>query len=788
LPGERPTVSNESLPEATSTPPTRELVKLPLSPQAPSSSTTPASLSAGIDLSVVDHEHVPLAGAVITIDAADLAELDASAEPTRTDSAGQAHIDVHFSDRSGRAPTPASRPIRLAVQASQPGQASCAAYATLELGQTTSLGQFVLQPGGSIVGRVTSSNDSALPDCILYVLPLDAVVIQGTQPTIHREQNVAHAELERDGAFAASGLPVGMYRLAILAHTVGWNLALSEPIVIRAGESTTVPGLVLERREDLITGIVRGPDKTALGGRTLAFAPSSSASSNLDDWRTLKTDEEGRFEIVAAHDGACDLYVFGDGQTSGDLLRRNVATGTEGLELSLPSPTLRDIVVVNERGSEVTSYAISFRWVSAGNSYGNFPGKRPKGAARVPMHELPSLLVVSASGYRQQEIPIDAAPRTELPPTEPLRITLHPSATVGGTVLSSGVAVAGATVELRIVLPEDELYACNEFRTFSRMLSHSSTSKKGLFVHTPNEDGRFVLVVHATDFADWQSQPFEYRRDGSLQPFEVELSIGSTLEGRVITEPGTSPAGYYVGVSCGDGACRTKSVGPDGIYRFEHLAPGRWWICRCEKDYTAARDVGCTSVGGFSPSLEEFEIEKGRPKTFDLDLRGATCTVEGSLKREPCEGCTSTATLAPAWSTHGRFPSVSLAPNGSFRLDARETGPHRLTILTRASDVSEQRGSEQRIEDEIEVERGKNPWSHSFATGTLEVDAPPRARITHTWKSGKLTCTTQFSADEHGHVRIDGIPSGSGELKIATSSITTQVDVPAAAMLPVKLP
>jgi hypothetical protein len=131
--------------------------------------------------------------------------------------------------------------------------------------------------------------------------------------------------------------------------------------------------------------------------------------------------------------------------------------------------------------------------------------------------------------------------------------------------------------------------------------------------------------------------------------------------------------------------------------------------------------------------------------------------------------------LAEPESPVSRTKPVPLAADGSFRIEGKVLGPHRLVISARAPD-----GREQRIEQPVELVRGDTPWKLALATGILEGEAAPGTRLTHAWTGpDDLVCKTRLSADEAGRYRI-AVPAGTGELELAPAGgapLRTSVDV-----------
>jgi RNA polymerase sigma-70 factor (ECF subfamily) len=750
-------------------------------------SRPPDVLSAMLDARIVDPRGDPIAGAELSvIDRSDGEESRAAPElRARSGNDGRVHLELRATDLS-RSAESARQPQgqwRIGIAVSAADRATHSDHIELSAGRPTTLPDIVLAPGGSLDGRVATADGSPLPVCWVDIVPVAAVVREGgrVQSVRHGEQ-VAHVRVARDGSFEAAGVPLGTYHAALAGELEGWIAPVSEPIEVRVGETRTLPDLVLEHRRG-ITGSVRRADLTPGAGVWIAYIDSERAETSVDEWKTVRADKEGRFEISADGPRAYDLYVRSD--DGGDVWIREVSPGSPDLDVRLSAPAWIELAVSDEHGAPIERFTTGFTWARGARPFASSTGKHAGGKSRVAVHAKPFFVTVSAEERLERELgPIDPVHYPDS-----LAVALAPMAAIRGRVSADGVAIADAAVELHTILDADSNVACNGFPCrleADPRFGRKRTDRDGRFELTERKRDRYVLIVRAPDFADYESAPFDHDPALAREELDIVLSRGGALEGSVRMGPDAWPTGLIVGISRGDVSSRDTRVGPDGKYRFEHLAAGRWSIRRCEKSFTAEGGVARSTVGGFDPSLVFFGVEEGRTTRFDLDLSGATCVLDGRLTPLPCADCGYAASLTPLPIVPGpKHAAVALASDGSFRVEARVLGRHRLVVAQRSA-----HGFEQRIEQEIDMQRGTNPWSLALATGTLTGDAAPGTRFQHTWSNADgVRCTTQFAADSDGRFRISGIPAGNGRLTFTpagSATVESDVDVPAGAALQVK--
>jgi hypothetical protein len=297
------------------------------------------------------------------------------------------------------------------------------------------------------------------------------------------------------------------------------------------------------------------------------------------------------------------------------------------------------------------------------------------------------------------------------------------------------------------------------------------TDHDGRFSFAPDSTGPFAILVETAEHHTAESRSFEWQPGHALPEFDLQIQTGCELDGHVLVPAGASAAGTIVGISRGDMSSRTTVVGQDGGYHFDGLAPGTWWIRRCETDFSSTGGQIYGYVQGFDPSLQQVEVLDGVTTTFDLDLKDVSCEVRGRLRSRLASTSHWTARFEPNSEMRQPDEHSELKNDGSFEIHPPTLGPWTL-ILT--DEGREDR--DQKIEQRLEIRRGTNEWNLELPVGAIEGDALPGAVLTHRWRNDRgTTCTTHFLVDAQGRFRVDGIPVGSGTIEVDGRTVPVEV-------------
>ncbi len=738
-------------------------VDLPSNEEAPS----------WLEARVLDPVGRPIEGAsLLVVDRLDADEIEPSEAPRATSGAdGRLRIQVRMSDRSRYANGMADRGrwmIRVRIGAH--GCESVDLHPTVTTGDTSAMGNVTLRPGGTLRGRVVCPGAIPKRPYVGVVTPQLSMQERASIRFGLDRPSLAVARVHADGSYEFSGVPVGSYRVVTQVKFPGCFAACSEAIEVRAGEGTEVPDLVLEANPNTIRGRIVHADGSPVGDKVVEYKLLPVKLQTREDRFFLAADVDeatGEFVIDCSRAGNCDLYARDRGAGEGEAVLLDVPTGTDDVVLTLRPLAFIDLIVQDEKGAPIPRYKIAHQFADAGFGQSD-TGPRPAGRSRVLVHAVPFHFTVSADGYGSQEFgPFDL----DHFPCD-LTVILPQATALRGRITDHGVPVNRAKVWLKRIAPPDQRIACNGFpcRFDEGFFDPESSVEDGRFILSPKGNGPFAILTQTPDHRTAESDSFEYQPMSGLPDLEVQIRGEGTLEGHVLAPP-DSVAGTIVGISRGDGLTRTIVVSQDGAYRFADLDPGTWWIRRCETDFSSIGGSMYAAVAGFDPSLQQLQIVDGATTTFDLDLRDATCELQGHLR--------STAACTDRWSLQlhpkgdlgGKDLHAELDGDGSFLVRPAVLGTHMLVLTDEGRD-----DRDQRIEDSLEIRRGSNEWSLDLPVGVLVGEAPPGTVLTHVWKNDRgTTCTTHFRSDGHGKFLVEGIPAGSGSIETLEGSIPVEV-------------
>jgi RNA polymerase sigma-70 factor (ECF subfamily) len=767
--------------------------RAPVAAAAPAPTPAPAApakiedAAAVLEVRIVDPDGAPIAGAEVAIIDRGTDDATRAKSPHATSGAdGRVRLDVHRSDRMPNRGTSSALgrdEWTLETEFTAPGRELRTDHPRFKAGTTTVVGDVALRTGGTLHGRVRVPADAPLAKMWVDVYAPDITVEErrrGAFTGLYNKTRLAWSKLASDGTYTVRGIPVGRYRVMIYPGGEGWLFTFSDVVEVRAGETAYVADLELARNPFVISGVVRTPDGSAPRHFEVASRTARSISSVHEQWLSYEVDKQGRFTIDFPSDAVVDL-LFSDSQDKwGELIVHDVATGRTDLDVQLPEAQWIDLLVQDERHAPIVNYgtAVRFEGDEEGYSRSMRSGAHLDGKSQVLVRAEPFFLDISTPGRPVKAVgPFD-------PEHHPASLVVTLDDTLRNLrvrVLADGVPVAKARVELRPFVEEDRHLACNGFPSRSAYAIHSwrdDTDDEGHWKTNWTYTGPVMATVTAKGFATATCGPFELGVKAPHDEVVVSLTRGGSLEGRVIAGEGRSVEGVLVGISCGEGKVRIVRSAADGSFRFDTLAAGHWFVRRCEQDFEANGAMDCHEAGGFDPSLTPFDVVDARTTHCDLDLRETACTFDGKLESTGSAGQRWNAELLPFGAQPRNAIAAAVDDRGRFHGELTVLGAHHLA-LTGFGD----RDVDQRIEDTIDVHRGANEWSLSFATGSIDGDATPGALLAHTWTSARgAKCTTHFVADAHGHFHVDGVPIGPGRVEVVqpkSKAEPTSVDVAA---------
>ncbi|HET6203233.1 MAG TPA: sigma-70 family RNA polymerase sigma factor [Planctomycetota bacterium] len=761
--------------------------RAPLPPPVDPGRASPAAeppASAGLVARFVDRWAQPIAGVQVLFP-------DLPGAPTAT------------SDREGRTsvqvdPPPESRPARF--------EASCRDYATrfdevfLDRGRTKYLGDVVLAPGGAVAGLVIGPEGEPVQGAEVLVTGPDiragAESARRHGPAYRR--NVVRGRTAENGTFRVDGAPVALVR--VWAGTEDLRYEFTDPIETQAGSVRDGIVLRLERLgpKDVLAGCVRGPDGSPVPGAKVTYR-YFDRSMEIGGELELLADPAGRFRLRPEALVPYQLEAHDPQGRWPDVSAKEVAPGTIDLVLQFVEPRGMDLLVREKGGGPIESFHASVFGADGDRSlHSSSGGVHPGGKVRVPIPSQPFEVQVRARGHARERL----GPWTpELAPAS-LLCELERVPSIRGRVTAGGNPVAGVRLSLVEMAGVDERVDINGFasRFHAGNSDSTRTDADGRFEMWAGRAGRFAIFCEGEGWALAELSPLELDPKKPVDGLEVSLVRGGVIEGRVLVAEGCDPSGVIVAINRGDSRARTLRVGPDGLFRFERLTPGRWHVFRSAVESPPLGQVASNTVRpGIRTDIPwNCLAEDGRATRFDLDLTSARPSIllgQVSVNGRPASGWTATALL--------ENPSRSLAiyegsvdPDGRLRIEFPEPG--RFGVVLRAPGEG-WRGLA--FEVPVDLLPGENDWPLDLAVGAVKGWCGSKAsgRIHLRYEAGErgsVWCAGLISTDERGAFAVPFVLAGRGKIarirdeegEDAGAAAEREVEVPAGGSVEIQVP
>jgi RNA polymerase sigma-70 factor (ECF subfamily) len=580
-------------------------------------------------------------------------------------------------------------------------------------GQTTSLGDLVLERGTSISGRVLAPDGKPQPDARVIAGEADifgpdaraALRGPGTYP------GAASATTDALGEFRIDGVAAGTFR--VWASAAATRFSWSAPIVVQVGAdvSDVELRLVAQSESDWLAGVVLDPSGAPVPKARLWI---DFRSAGWTEGHAAQTDERGRFRELIVLDGPHDLRASDSQSRWPTAVALGVLPGARELTLQFREPEMLELDVHSADGKPVAKFTVNAQRAIGRESIGALKQTLLEpGRVTVPMPTEPFMLTVVAPGFA-------AADSGAIDPSHSpgrLDFELESRPGIGGLVRAHGAAVAGASVMLFALPEKGRCYQHNGFdvRVNPTVAHQTATDSDGRFLLTPSESGEFALVVQADGWATAERGPLVAGATQDSSELTIDLDRGGAIEGRVLVPESQRAEGVIVSINRGDTFARTVRVDQDGRFRFETLAAGDWQVRRADEMLDGLNHGIAVSLCDKRAFASDCSVAVGQLTRFDIDLRDARpCEVDGELSwgGRPARGWT--VSLWPATGvSFSDTPSTALDELGHFTLATKQPGAYRLSF--NPPDSSSE------LNCVIDLERGRKAWSASIDTATLIV-------------------------------------------------------------------
>ena len=670
---------------------------------------------------------------------------------------GRVHLDAMATERT----------TSTAVEASHPGLATYFGRAVLEPGKTTYLGDLKLGPGGSIAGFVLGPDGSPARGAEVLVATPD---LAQSEDDARRNGPVStevypSCRTREDGSFRIDGVAAKPVRVWAGTDDTRWSF--TEPIDLGANPFRTDLELRLRPLEptDLIAGIVLTPQGEAVPNADVRYTGRLRGST----WSgNFHAGEDGRFRHRVGILGEHDFQAHDEKARWPDATALAVQPGTQDLVLQFPMPRWIEISVRDAGGAPIREFSASV--VSSDRRRTILPAKiepHENGRTRVLVPGEPFVVDVRARGHGDAVLgpwSPDAAPASE-----GCKLDTLPG--VRGQVRAGAAPVANAKVSLFEIAAPTTKIARNGFVTRFHPSPEDSTTtdEQGFFQLDPSRPGgndtdrffqreatearSFAILCEAEGWSIAELSPLEIDPAAGVDGLRIDLVRGGTIEGKVLTTPGKDPAGTVVGIDRHDGHPRTLRVGPDGLFKFERLTPGRYLVERVDDELHPGNVSTSWSSGG-SERTEyptNCAVEDGGTTRFDLDLKDdAPCVIVSKVRVNgaPATGWTASIRMKDKYSTHEAFGG-GVDSHGELRIEVRDPGHGWLALYPPGSG---DRGVS--FEMELDLHRGENAIPLDLSVGAVRgtCAAPPAESILQYVGAG----TGPFTCNATAHIGADG--------------------------------
>ncbi len=547
--------------------------------------------------------------------------------------------------------------------------------------------------------------------------------------------------------------------------------------------------VVLVREDDetqLIQGVVLDPE-----GEPVPWALISSLCSTWlgGTWKGHSmAGEDGRFSFKPAKSGAHTIFAKPQTFTSvnskesakkdpkkdwSPAIAYGVRKGSDiVLRLSKSHPL--HLWVHDENGEPISELSVSTR-STLESSWEIHPPKDVRthnGLVELSMPPLTFTLGVSAFGYAGMALQdLDPKAIKGAPPT--IRVTLKECPVLRGVVTADGREVSDAGVSLHRLARGPAIKS-----GFPQWLSTSSlgsvqTGDDGVFQLNFKEPKQFYIRVSAKGYAIAELGPFPAERARDKQPFNVELTHGGSISGRILGAGGGSgPAGLIVGISRGDGAAQTQRVGPGGKFHFKNLTPGRWMVEQRDEELSRWGASSSTGMGApYKTTPWVCEVLEGQETKYDLVLGqiAEQVVLQGyvQLGSSPMQGWS--VELTPLQSESGsNLVRGVVGAKGRFMLAVAKPGAYSLKLA--ADGTSRDHWVSVRILAQLDLHKGENTWDLELPTAHIRGENGPRlktgdAPAIFVWQGKKgLLYAAVMAAEANGEFRLQDVPAGPSKI------------------------
>lgn len=514
----------------------------------------------------------------------------------------------------------------------------------VETGDTVHTVDLVVDPGGSLDGRIVDAGGRPVGGAKVGVIP-DLKMTEFTQGTAYGALDPRRFRAEADGTFRVDGLPFGRaYRVMAEHPDFARGNVVSEEITAEFPHASVTVALA---RGSTLSGFVETPEGAPAAAVEVTIIPDISrmmeegfgaamnvgidpVESGPDGAFRIEHVPGGRFRLLAGELDPLDMNPFGnsdaeyqevDGRTDleGIILVAEVAGSSPRGDLSglvvdthdVPLPgvkvTVSDYSVL-QRGPDETEGAADGEGAAIPEQSVVILTTDAAGRFEAPGYASDGVQVrAQLAGYSEEFDALDAG-QTEIV------FRLEPVATIRGRVVLLDGSVPPVPFRVRAVpLGEDSVQSLQA--RMNTMLDPDGSgvpgAPDGTFALTSVPLGTVEVVVRAAGFAPSRSRAIELVAGSEVDGLELVLTRGATLHGRVVDPDGEPlPGAKVIRIAAGEtsefddlmsqlmpaffDSGEVIVSGSDGSYRIEHLAAGTYRLRASHERFARSEPVEVT--------------------------------------------------------------------------------------------------------------------------------------------------------------------------------------------------
>jgi len=504
---------------------------------------------------------------------------------------------------SGRAPILAtggrtivpSHPAGGTITAWAPGIESTAA----EVGAAGTPVALVLTPAAAVAGRVVDGGGAPLAGIPVWCweTPLRMRMLRargfasGDRPVA---SPLPWAVSSKSGGFALHGLAAGRHLLT--ARRDGWPDA-EATLDLVAG--TTTEAVLALRPGTAASLVVVDADRHPLAGASVAAhdggQPDAEAGHASEPMAVATSDAKGKVSLRPVQLGEFTLRVGRPGYVPRTIVIEITEDGQDLGEVVLEPGCEVSGQVIDDAGAPVAGAAVRIgpneRFLGMPQALSDLQGQFT--IADQPAHG-EMLLEARAEGF------VSPGPqKVTMPPLAPVYITVRRARSMTGRVLDEASAepvVAASVVALRA---EDRPGPQGPSTRGARQAARAVSDDDGRFRLGGLLPGDLELQVTAAGYRN-AARPVTVAADGDTGNITVLLDRGLSITGRVVDAGGAPVGGAEVTAADAarsqvpprrEGRPAPARSGPDGNFRVDGLAAGRWELAASDDGHRYATEV-----------------------------------------------------------------------------------------------------------------------------------------------------------------------------------------------------